>query len=148
MTLFTIGYEGLDKRQFAAHLDHHGIDVVADIRKLPLSRKKGFSKTALKEMLANKDIKYLNFQELGAPKEIRDELYKSGNYRRFFREYQSNISDKKDHLEAIHLLVTKGKNVTLLCFECDPQKCHRKVVAEEIKKLDGNGLEVKHIVPL
>ena len=148
MTLFTIGYEGLDENQFAAYLAYHGIDVVADVRKLPLSRKKGFSKTALHEMLANKNIKYLNFNNLGAPKGIRDELYKTGDYRRFFKEYQSNISDRKDLLKEIHLLVTKGKNVTLLCFEHDPQKCHRKVVAEEIQKLDGNGLEVKHIVPL
>ena len=148
MTLFTIGYEGLDEKQFSAHLAYHGIDVVADIRKLPLSRKKGFSKTALQKMLARKDIKYLNFNELGAPKGIRDELYKSGDYHRFFIEYQSTISDRKDVLQEIHLLVTKGKNVILLCFERDPQKCHRKVVAEEIQKLDGNGLEVKHIVPL
>jgi uncharacterized protein (DUF488 family) len=101
-----MGYEGLDGNQFAAHLAHHEINVVADIRKLPLSRKKGFSKTALHEMLTKKNIKYLNFRGLGAPKEIRNELYKSGNYRRFFREYQSNIADKKDLLEAIHLLVT------------------------------------------
>jgi uncharacterized protein (DUF488 family) len=148
MTLFTIGYEGLNERQFAAYLVHHQIDVVADVRKLPLSRKKGFSKTALQEMLTNRDIEYINFQGLGAPKEIRDKLYKSGNYSRFFREYQSNIADKTDLLETIHLLLTNGKNVTLLCFERDPKRCHRKVVAEEIKKLDGNGLEVKHIVPL
>jgi uncharacterized protein (DUF488 family) len=148
MVLFTIGYEGLDVRQFSKYLDYYRIDVVADIRKLPISRKKGFSKTALQEILANKDIKYLNFNDLGASKEIREELYKSGDYRRFFRKYQRNISDKKDLLRAIHLLVANGKNVTLLCFERDPQKCHRKVVASEIKKLDGNGLEVKHIVPL
>jgi uncharacterized protein (DUF488 family) len=120
---------------------------VADVRQLPLSRKKGFSKTALQEMLANKDIQYLHFQELGSPKKIRDELHKSGNYFRFFQEYQSNLSDKKELLRSIHLLITSGKKVTLLCFERDPKKCHRKVVADEIEKLDGNGLQIKHIIP-
>ena len=148
MVLFTIGYEGLDQRKFLAHLVHHAVDVVADIRKLPLSRKKGFSKTALKETLSSKSIDYINFQKLGAPKDIRDELYKSGNYNRFFRKYQRNISDQTDLLKAIHGLVNTGKKVTLLCFERDPQKCHRKVVAEEIKKLDSNGLKVKHIIPV
>ena len=61
MIFYTIGYEGLDQKQFITYLNHHGVDVVADIRKLPVSRKKGFSKTALKETLGDKSIDYLNF---------------------------------------------------------------------------------------
>jgi len=148
MILFTIGYEKLDQKQFMAHLSSHGVDVVADIRKLPVSRKKGFSKTALREMLNCKGIDYLNYQTLGAPKELRDELYKSGNYDRFFQKYENNISDKTDHLADILSFINSGRNVALLCFERNPQQCHRKVVAEEIRKLDDNGLKVEHIVPI
>ncbi len=148
MIFYTIGYEGLDPKQFITHLTYHGVNVVADIRKLPVSRKKGFSKTVLKETLGDKSIDYLNFQQLGAPKALRDELYRSGDYGRFFKEYQENISDKDDHLKSILSLVEGGKKVALLCFERDPKKCHRKVVAEEIQKLDGNGLTVTHIVPI
>jgi len=147
MILFTIGYEKLDQKQFMAHLSNHGVEVVADIRKLPVSRKKGFSKTALRETLSCEGIDYLNYQPLGAPKELRDELYKSGNYNRFFRKYEKNISDKTDYLAEILSLINSGRNVTLLCFERNPQECHRKVVAEEIRKLDGNGLKVEHIIP-
>ena len=147
MALYTIGYEGLDRRRFLTHLAHHKVDVVADVRKLPVSRKKGFSKSALKEMLDHENIEYLNFRDLGAPKEIREELYQSGDYSRFFRKYLQCIADKQDMLKAIHNLVTSGRNVSLLCFERNPEHCHRKVVAEQIKRLDGNGLEVKHIVP-
>jgi uncharacterized protein (DUF488 family) len=148
MIFYTIGYEGLDTKQFITHLNYHGVDVVADIRKLPVSRKKGFSKSALKETLGDKNIDYLNFQPLGAPKSLRDELYRSGDYDRFFQKYQDNISDKDDYLKSIYSLVDRGKKVALLCFERDPEKCHRKVVAEEIQKLDGNGLTVQHIVPI
>ena len=147
MILFTIGYEKLDQKQFMAHLSNHGVKVVADIRKLPVSRKKGFSKTALRETLNYKGIDYLNYQTLGAPKELRDELYKSGDYDRFFQKYEKNILDKTDHLADILSLINSGRNVALLCFERNPQKCHRKVVAEEIRKLDCNGLKVAHIVP-
>jgi len=148
MIFYTIGYEGLDPKQFVKYLTHHGVDVVADIRKLPVSRKKGFSKTVLKQTLNGKSIDYLNFQQLGAPKALRDELYRSGDYERFFKKYQDNISDQDDHLNTIHSLVDRGKKVALLCFERDPRKCHRKVIAEEIQKLDGNGLAIKHIVPI
>jgi len=84
MLLFTIGYEGLDQRQFLAHLIHYGVDMVADVRKFPISRKKGFSKSALTESLHEKNIEYVNIRELGTPKEIREELYASGDYNRFF----------------------------------------------------------------
>jgi hypothetical protein len=47
-----------------------------------------------------------------------------------------------------HSLVNAGKTVPLLCYERNPEQCHRKVVAEQIKKLDGNGLKVEHIVPI
>ena len=148
MLFYTIGYEGLDSKQFTTYLTDHSINVVADVRKFPVSRKKGFSKTALKESLGDKSIDYLNFQQLGAPKALRDELYRSGDYDRFFKEYQDNISDRDDDIKSIHSLVDEGKQVALLCFERDPTKCHRKVVAEEIRKLDGNGLTIKHIVPI
>ena len=148
MALYTIGYEKLDQKQFIAHLSYHGVDIVADIRKLPVSRKRGFSKTVLGETLKHKGIDYLNYQALGAPKELRDELYKSGNYDRFFRKYENNILEKTDHLADILSLINRGRNVALLCFERDPKICHRKIVAEEIRKLDGNGLKVEHIVPI
>ena len=148
MILFTIGYEKLDQKQFIAYLSNHGVEVVADIRKLPASRKKGFSKTVLRETLSSKGIDYINYRDLGAPKELRDELYNSGNYDRFFRKYENNISDKTDHLAEILSLINHGRNVALLCFERNPQKCHRKVVADELKKLDDNGLKVEHIVPI
>ena len=91
----------------------------------------------MRETLNGKGIDYINYQALGAPKELRDELYKSGNYDRFFRKYENNISDKTDHLAEILSLINHGRNVALLCFERNPQKCHRKVVADELRKLDG-----------
>lgn len=148
MTLYTIGYEGLDSWQFLKLLIYNGVDMVVDVRKLPLSRKKGFSKTAIKQMLNGENIGYQNFQELGAPKEIREELHQSGNYGRFFKQYLKCVSDRQDLIETIHNLINSGKTVSLLCYERNPEQCHRKVVAEQIKKVDGNGLEIKHILPI
>ena len=148
MIIYTIGYEGLDQRQFIAHLSHHGINVVADVRKVPISHKKGFSKTSLKELLNNSGIDYLNFRELGTPKEIREELSKTGNYKRFVKEYQKSLSGKKELLDAIHQFLDLGKKVALLCFERNPQECHRSILAEEIKKFNNNNLVIQHIVPL
>ncbi|MBK6650144.1 MAG: DUF488 domain-containing protein [Betaproteobacteria bacterium] len=45
--LFTLGYEGLTIDAFIARLQAAQVKTVVDVRELPLSRKKGFSKTGL-----------------------------------------------------------------------------------------------------
>jgi uncharacterized protein (DUF488 family) len=46
-SLFTIGYEGRNIDEFVKILQHSHIRRVVDIREIPLSRKRGFSKTKL-----------------------------------------------------------------------------------------------------
>jgi uncharacterized protein (DUF488 family) len=48
-------------------------------------------------------------------------------------------------IDEILNIVNEGKKVALLCYEKNPEKCHRSVVANEIKKRDGNGLKIKHL---
>lgn len=145
MSLYTIGYEGLDQGSFLAWLRQYRIDVIADVRKLPLSRKKGFSKNSLKEALHSNNIEYYNFNGLGASKDLRNDLIASGDYRVFFREYKKTIVDNGEQLDEIRNMIDDGKTVALLCFEQDPHKCHRSVVADEIRRRDDNGMQITHI---
>jgi len=148
MTIYTIGYEGLNQKIFMACLKRFNISYVADVRHRPLSRKKGFSKTAMTEMLTLEDIKYKNFNELGTSKEMRDKLYKTKDYKTFFTSYKKMISSQQSKIDEILEIVNNGYNVALLCFEKEADKCHRKIVAEEIKKRDGNGMTIEHIKSL
>ncbi|MDP2877672.1 MAG: DUF488 domain-containing protein, partial [Holophaga sp.] len=50
-TLCTFGYEGLTIEAFIARLKESGVRTIIDVRELPLSRKKGFSKKAFAEAL-------------------------------------------------------------------------------------------------
>ena len=147
MEIYTIGYEGISKQSFMAWLVHHKIDIVADIRQRPLSRKKGFSKNGLCESLSENNIEYLGYPSLGVPKEMRDELKKSGNYKSFFKKYKESLTSKKQEINELYKKVESGKRIALLCFEHDANKCHRIVLAEQIKKLSKNGFEVQHLAP-
>ena len=42
MTIYTLGYEGLDSHSFTATLLTEGIQTVVDVREVPISRKPGF----------------------------------------------------------------------------------------------------------
>lgn len=147
MEIYTIGYEGLNQKAFLAWLQRYEINVIADVRRLPLSRKKGFSKTSLNESLVKNNIEYISYRELGTSKEMRSKLLSTGNYKKFFKEYKNKICDKTEQINELYEIVNSGKKIALLCFEHDAHKCHRKIIADEITKIDGNGLKIKHIKP-
>jgi uncharacterized protein (DUF488 family) len=46
--LLTIGYEGREINEFVKYLKQYNISCLIDIREIPISRKKGFSKSALR----------------------------------------------------------------------------------------------------
>ncbi|ACL04208.1 protein of unknown function DUF1130 [Desulfatibacillum aliphaticivorans] len=147
MTLFTIGYEGQTPQEFLTWLNYHHVSFVVDVRELPLSRKKGFSKTALSTMLLGNHIEYMNLRGLGTTKEMRTQLKSTGNFKIFSKNYAQTLSERGNDIKTIMDLINSGETVALLCFERDPETCHRSLVANEIKKQDGNGLKIKHIVP-
>ena len=66
-TLFTLGYEGLTIEAFIARLQAAQVKTVVDVRELPLSRKKGFSKSAFCAVLSAHGIAYLHAPALGCP---------------------------------------------------------------------------------
>ena len=45
----TIGYEGLSLEEFFGLLREGRVERIVDVRQMPLSRKKGFSKNVLRE---------------------------------------------------------------------------------------------------
>ena len=75
----SVGYEGhRDVDVFAKTIATAGVERLLDVRELPISRKKGFAKTALSEALERAGIEYRHLKLLGNPKAFRD-LYKSGD---------------------------------------------------------------------
>jgi uncharacterized protein (DUF488 family) len=142
--LFTVGYQGTTIEAFIAHLTNKNIDCVLDVRAFPLSRKPGFSKTALAQTLSRAKIQYAHLGDLGTPKPIRDNLKSDGDYPRFFKRMNAYLAGQKDAIEAAYSYVLNN-TCCLMCFERLAAECHRKIVAAKIKARNGNGLKVKHI---
>ena len=87
--IFTIGYEGRGVEEFISQLKHFHITRLIDVREIPLSRKKGFSKSALKERLEAEKIEYLHFKSLGSPSSIRNKLKQTETTITFLMRSQS-----------------------------------------------------------
>ena len=69
---YTLGYEGCDLDEFIAGLKKNKIRRIVDIRRTPVSRKKGFSKNILGAQSTKHDIEcFYMGKELGVPAEWR-----------------------------------------------------------------------------
>lgn len=133
--LFTIGYEATDIDRFVSTLVSVGVQVLADVRAVPISRKKGFSKRKLEARLSDASIKYVHFVELGDPKPGR-EAARAGDYDLFNRIYNSH-ADSAVATNALYELseIANGSATCLLCYERDPRTCHRSIVARRLESI-------------
>lgn len=132
--LYTIGYEGQTLEAFLQRLSEIRIRLVVDVRELPLSRKRGFSKRALAAALAKRGIAYAHMPALGCPKPIRDTLKADKNWPRYAREFGAYLSRQDASLSELAKL-TSATTACLLCFEADFSSCHRSIVAHAATKV-------------
>jgi uncharacterized protein (DUF488 family) len=147
LRIFTIGYEGATVDGFVATLKRAGITRVLDVRELPLSRRRGFSKSALSALLAGVGVEYQHERALGAPRHIRHRLREDRNLARYFVDFREYLGTLSVLLDALAHRLTGS--VALLCYERDPKECHRSVVADALaKRLNGRvqHLHVSHDV--
>ncbi|SYZ74366.1 conserved hypothetical protein [Candidatus Zixiibacteriota bacterium] len=142
--LFTVGYEGRQIDEFISYLKQFNVDKLIDIREIPLSRKRGFSKTSLRIRLEQENIEYIHIKALGSPSSIRNQLRFDWNYDNFFKSYDEHLSNNMNSVKEVLDILSKG-NTCIMCFERSHEKCHRNVVADKIKEYDGNGLQIRHI---
>ena len=131
MNLYTLGYEGMMVDEYFRILLENGIKVLADVRDLPISRKKGFSRAALAEKCSQHRIQYVHFRELGCPKEIRHTYRKDHNWDVLRLKYVPYLQTKTQALEEL-IAMASVNTVCLLCFEADAAGCHRSLICDEI----------------
>jgi uncharacterized protein (DUF488 family) len=128
--VFTIGYEGRDLADLVSLLSDHSVETLVDVRLTPISRKPGFSKTALSAALGDAGIIYIHERRLGNPKENRP-AYRAGE-KVAQRRYRSHLTTVG--AEALTwLTATVSESVTaLLCVERESTACHRSAIADQL----------------
>lgn len=134
MSILTIGYEGANIDAFIETLVNAGVDTVADLRAVAVSRRKGFSKTALSERIREAGMNYVHFRDLGDPK-LGREAARAGYFSEFKRIYTAHLKTNAAQTQLRQLSeVTSKKRVAVLCYEADATHCHRTLVAEALVK--------------
>ncbi|MBA3045493.1 MAG: DUF488 domain-containing protein [Euryarchaeota archaeon] len=129
--IITIGYEGLSIDEFMMKLIDEKIQVLVDVRNNPWSMKYGFTGKSLNILCGKMGVEYIGLPEVGIPSELRKTLETKEDYDALFRHYRKFISKKEKELDML-LGLGREKKIALMCFEKDPEMCHRTVLAEEL----------------
>ncbi|MGA8116983.1 MAG: DUF488 domain-containing protein [Actinocatenispora sp.] len=135
--LVGVGYQGRDIDGFVSELRAAGVSRLVDVRLTPLSRKPGFSKTALRQALDSTGVAYEHLRELGNPKDNRpgfaagiDELTQARD------RYRERLAEPAA-ASALRRIAdwADGELVAVLCFEAEQARCHRDLVLTEVARL-------------
>jgi uncharacterized protein (DUF488 family) len=118
------------------------VSLLADVRELPLSRRRGFSKTALALAVDEAGVEYAHHRALGNPKPYRD-AWKSGDAAAGVAGYTAHLALVHRDVDALARRVAAG-GVCLLCVEHDAKDCHRALLAEALRARLGT-LRVCHL---
>lgn len=142
MIISTIGYEGIDIDAFMVLLAENGIETVVDVREMPLSRKPGFSKKTLANILNLSGFEYIHMVKLGCPKTVRDRYRQDGDWKRYTEGFLNYLETQQSTIAELSSLAASS-SCALLCYEADFNYCHRSMVADAVK--DYCGANVIHI---
>jgi uncharacterized protein (DUF488 family) len=125
-SIFTIGYEGKTLAQFIDELRRKRISRVVDVRELPLSRRKGFSKTPLAAALASASIDYVHIRAAGNPfRHLRDDLEAC------LGAYGARLDAMPEIVDVV-IRAAAGRRSALLCVERHASSCHRSILGAKI----------------
>ena len=128
MKLFTIGYEGATVAEFLAALAEAGVERVIDVRAVPNSRRPGFSKTPLRNALAEAGIDYVHLRALGTPADGRAAA-RAGRHAELERIYEAQLDLPEAIVAAEEMKALAAERPSaLLCYERDPAGCHRTLL--------------------
>jgi uncharacterized protein YeaO (DUF488 family) len=72
---------------------------------------------------------------------LSDYLYEGITWDEYVERFEKEIFEGQKEALEILIEMAKNRDVTILCWEETPEKCHRRLVAEQCKKLESK-LEV------
>ena len=144
-TIWTIGHSTRPLEEFLGLLRAHTIQVLADVRTTPYSRRNPqFNQTLLAASLKDAGFAYRHLPELGGRRKSRPDSVNTGWRNASFRGY-ADYMQTQAFSGALEELMADGKDrpTAIMCAEAVPWRCHRSLISDA---LVSRGWTVWHIL--
>lgn len=142
--MYSIGHSTRTLEEFVELLQAHEIQVLADVRSLPGSKRlPHFDKENLERELPKVGIEYRHLPLLGGLRKSHKDSPNTAWHNASFRSYADYMATDAfaEGIERLRQL-TLGGRVCLMCAEAVPWRCHRSLIADA---LYARGVEVHQI---
>jgi len=143
--IWTIGHSTHSLDTFTAMLKSFRIEIVADIRSFPGSRRvPQFDKEALEITLPQNNIRYIHIKNLGGRRKVNPNSKNTSWRHPAFRGYADfmETEDFKEGIRKLEQIASKERTV-YMCSEAVWWRCHRSMVSDYLK---AHGWKVMHIM--
>lgn len=145
IALYTVGHSNRSAEEFTALLRGSGVEVLADVRKLPGSNKyPHFNREELAHSLAGSGIRYVYLEGLGGRrrpnKDSRNVVWRNKSFRAYADHMET--AEFREGIEAL-LAHARQCRTAIMCSEAVWWRCHRALVADYLK---STGMTVYHIM--
>lgn len=143
--LWTIGHSTRSAEEFLAMLATNGIQVVADVRRFPGSRKfPHFNVEPLQNLLSDAGVAYYPLPELGGRRKPMQDSPSTAWRNEAFRGYADYMRTPEFRDAAARLAALAVERPTaMMCAEAVWWRCHRGLIADWFK---AAGTQVLHIM--
>jgi uncharacterized protein (DUF488 family) len=144
LTVWTVGHSTRQADEFLALLGAYDIELVADVRRFPGSRRlPHFASAALEAELAEAGIAYCWLPSLGGRRRNDPESPNCGWRHPAFRAYADHIATEEFASGLFGLLMlAEGLRTAVMCAELLWWRCHRRIISDVLTSL---GITVIHI---
>ena len=146
-TIYTIGHSTHPIVEFLAMLKYYDVKVLADIRRLPGSRKfPQYDQENLKNSLKEAGIEYTYLADLGGRRKVNKDSKNNRWNNPSFRAYADYMETDDFKNAATNLAhIALAKTTAYMCSEAVWWRCHRSMVSDYLK---AKGWTVYHIMGL
>jgi len=132
--IYTIGHSTRSREEFLAILKAHAIELVADVRTIPKSRRNPqFDSETMAMSLSENGIDYEQIQKLGGLRHPRRDSPNMGWENASFRGFADYMQTAEfvEGLEGL-IAVAQKKKTTIMCAEAVPWRCHRSLIGDAL----------------
>jgi uncharacterized protein (DUF488 family) len=143
-TVYTIGHSTRSSEELLALLRDPGVQLVADVRAFPSSRRNPqFNRGALEAWLSEASIRYEHLRELGG-RRVPEPGSRNGGWReRAFQAYADHMHSPEFQRALAELEAAARESPTaVMCAEAVWWRCHRRLIADALLV---HGWRVEHL---
>jgi len=143
-TVWTVGHSTRSIGEFAGAVRAYDIELIADVRRFPGSRRlPQFSAPSFEELLAGQGIAYRWIPALGGRRRATENEPENAWTHPAFRAYANHVLTEEfaEGLTEL-LMLSGGLKTAVMCAEVLWWRCHRRIISDVLVSL---GLSVVHI---